>query len=192
MQWPGVEPSKGQYNFTYLNAMKQLVADLVRLSLNARLAACLIDWPLNWHFALSPWQGTFGIYTYLDFHQDSGSELFCGEGLPTWAVETQGAPGFPIPLEKVPCAGAVPAGNVLATLPAVLGSIDAAACGAALCLSCWCACCPTYYLLTALTRPVPVPDPVPAEQHDGIPFGRRLRQARGGCSARPSFFRSGC
>jgi hypothetical protein len=100
------------------------------------LCPCLIDGPdyssgicllcSHWH-----WQGTFGIYTYLDFHQDSGSELFCGEGLPTWAVETQGAPGFPIPLEKVRAGVvAVPAWPRSGHFACCPRSIDAAACGA--------------------------------------------------------------
>ena len=48
--WPGVEPSKGNYNTTYLDALYKIVDQL----------------------------GTSGIYTILDCHQDLWSPKFCG------------------------------------------------------------------------------------------------------------------
>jgi len=58
MEWPGVEPQKGQYNETYINNMKILVQSLAK----------------------------GGIYTLLDSHQDVFNRKFCGEGIPDWAV----------------------------------------------------------------------------------------------------------
>jgi endoglycosylceramidase len=65
VMWPGVEPQRGQYNDTYLGIIVKMINDL----------------------------GAAGIYTIIDFHQDLWSEHFCGEGIPSWAVETRGAPG---------------------------------------------------------------------------------------------------
>ena len=48
--WPGVEPSKGNYNATYLDALYKIVDQL----------------------------GRSGIYTILDCHQDLWSPKFCG------------------------------------------------------------------------------------------------------------------
>jgi len=62
MMWPGVEPSEGQYNSTYLKVMRQIVDDLY----------------------------SHGIYTIVDFHQDSLSEEWCGEGIPAWMVPMLG------------------------------------------------------------------------------------------------------
>jgi len=62
VMWPGVEPIMGQYNATYLQVMKQLVDDLY----------------------------SHGIYTIVDFHQDSMSEQWCGEGVPSWMVPMLG------------------------------------------------------------------------------------------------------
>ncbi|KAJ3114451.1 hypothetical protein HDU96_002071 [Phlyctochytrium bullatum] len=59
VMWPGVEPVRGQYNQTYLDIMK----DIVRMCNDK------------------------GIYVLLEFHQDSLSERFCGEGVPLWAVD---------------------------------------------------------------------------------------------------------
>lgn len=48
----------------------------------------------------------YGIYTLLDMHQDVLSEMFCGEGIPKWAVKDmpywKWFKGFPQPLEKTP------------------------------------------------------------------------------------------
>jgi len=56
--WPGVEPSPGVYNTTYLQVMRELVDDLYQA----------------------------GIYTIVDFHQDVIAEQWCGEGIPAWMV----------------------------------------------------------------------------------------------------------
>ena len=78
LMWPGVEPVRGQYNETYLDKVDAIVT----------LAAA------------------HGVYTLLDLHQDGLSELFCGEGLPTWAVKSIDRGGyfktktFPQPFDK--------------------------------------------------------------------------------------------
>jgi len=58
VMWPGVEPTEGKYNTTYLKVMRKLVDDL----------------------------HSNGIYTIVDFHQDSFSEAWCGEGVPKWLL----------------------------------------------------------------------------------------------------------
>lgn len=68
--WPGVEPQRGNYNSSYLNALYQLV----------QTAA------------------SFGIYSLLDMHQDVMSEKFCGEGVPLWAAIPNNNSGFPWPM----------------------------------------------------------------------------------------------
>eukprot|EP00744_Colponema_vietnamica_P012164 GILI01017074.1.p1 GENE.GILI01017074.1~~GILI01017074.1.p1 ORF type:complete len:422 (-),score=92.93 GILI01017074.1:41-1306(-) len=65
--WPAIEPAPSQYNYTYLEVLSGIVASAAR----------------------------HGIYTLLDMHQDVLSEVFCGEGIPAWAVRTTGA--FPFP-----------------------------------------------------------------------------------------------
>ncbi|KAK3237149.1 hypothetical protein CYMTET_52756 [Cymbomonas tetramitiformis] len=74
--WPGIEPVRGQYNETYLSVLK---------SISEKAAA-------------------YGIYTILDMHQDILSEKFCGEGIPEWAVKSDGGfhlfGSFPAPLAK--------------------------------------------------------------------------------------------
>ena len=60
VMWPGVEPRRGAYNATYLDEIDRVV----------QLAA------------------QHGVYTLLDMHQDGLSELYCGEGLPVWAVRS--------------------------------------------------------------------------------------------------------
>lgn len=56
--WPGVEPTKGVYNLTYLKVLSDIVNRL----------------------------GEAGIYTILDCHQDLWSPKFCGEGAPDYAA----------------------------------------------------------------------------------------------------------
>ncbi|XP_064387797.1 endoglycoceramidase-like [Halichondria panicea] len=56
--WPGLEPSKGSYNSTYLDVLADFVDVL----------------------------GKAGIYTILDCHQDVWSPKFCGEGAPDYAA----------------------------------------------------------------------------------------------------------
>jgi endoglycosylceramidase len=55
VMWPGVEPTPGQYNATYLSAIQELVERA----------------------------GQYGIFTLLDFHQDLLHPSLCGEGLPS-------------------------------------------------------------------------------------------------------------
>lgn len=57
--WPGVEPARGQYNYTYLRQLERIVNIL----------------------------GEEGIVTILDLHQDLLSPLWCGEGIPDWAAK---------------------------------------------------------------------------------------------------------
>eukprot|EP00499_Haloplacidia_sp_CaronLabIsolate_P008816 CAMPEP_0196780524 /NCGR_PEP_ID=MMETSP1104-20130614/7941_1 /TAXON_ID=33652 /ORGANISM="Cafeteria sp., Strain Caron Lab Isolate" /LENGTH=527 /DNA_ID=CAMNT_0042150735 /DNA_START=6 /DNA_END=1589 /DNA_ORIENTATION=- len=75
LMWSAVEPQRGQYNTTYLDVMRQVVASLA----------------------------DGGVYTILDAHQDAMSRRFCGEGFPDFAVQpsraTQGPLlDFPAPL----------------------------------------------------------------------------------------------
>ena len=68
--WAGLEPTRGNYNETYLAELENIV----------NLAA------------------DHGVYTFLDMHQDGLSELFCGEGFPPWAIRRQPAQfRFPYP-----------------------------------------------------------------------------------------------
>ena len=70
VEWAGVEPTRGQYNETYIQIVKSIVEK----------------------------SKTYGIYTLLDFHQDILSEKFCGEGIPKWAVKpSYFTLPFPIP-----------------------------------------------------------------------------------------------
>ncbi len=64
VMWPGVEPTRGQYNTAYLDQLEWIV----------RRAA------------------DYGIYTLLDMHQDVLSEKFCGEGIPGWAAIVKDMP----------------------------------------------------------------------------------------------------
>jgi len=56
VMWPGVEPTRGVYNLTYLAVMRGIVAQL------------------EFH----------GISTIVDFHQDVLAQKWCGEGVPGW------------------------------------------------------------------------------------------------------------
>lgn len=68
--WEGTEPQKGQYSQSYLNTILNIV----------RTAA------------------KYNIAVILDMHQDLGSDFFCGEGFPDWAVnETSVTKSFPFP-----------------------------------------------------------------------------------------------
>jgi len=78
VMWPGLEPSPGAYNETYLDQLYAIV-------------------DLAWEH---------GVYTLLDMHQDGLSEYFCGEGIPPWAVRhtakfnaNRGA--FPAPFDSL-------------------------------------------------------------------------------------------
>ena len=70
--WAGVEPVRGQYNYTYINTLRGV----------AQKAS------------------SYGIYTLLDMHQDVMSEKFCGEGMPPWAVQPSGSLHFPEPIGR--------------------------------------------------------------------------------------------
>jgi endoglycosylceramidase len=68
VSWEGVEPTRGYYNMTYINKLKEIVAMLAK----------------------------HDIYVILDFHQDLFSKRTCGNGFPTWLNEDDD--GFPFPL----------------------------------------------------------------------------------------------
>jgi endoglycosylceramidase len=59
VMWPGVEPSHGHIDRSYLERMKDIVQKL----------------------------GAYGIYSIIDLHQDVGSRRFCGEGIPEHYVD---------------------------------------------------------------------------------------------------------
>ena len=72
VMWPGVEPVRGQYDWDYLKKLKGLVESLI----------------------------DFDIYVLLDMHQDTFSEKFCGEGVPSWAAVVTSKKVFPYPVNK--------------------------------------------------------------------------------------------
>ena len=93
VMWPGVEPTRGNYNASYLSTMRGITDQLA----------------------------SYNIYTLVDMHQDCLSEKFCGEGVPLYAADTTGtellslfgdtarnlsratgAAGFPLPFQKTP------------------------------------------------------------------------------------------
>lgn len=74
VMWPGVVPAPAAINASYLAVMTNLTATL----------------------------GAHGIYSLLDFHQDSLGNVFCGEGLPDWAANryAAGSQAFPLPVDQ--------------------------------------------------------------------------------------------
>eukprot|EP01126_Amoeba_proteus_P050857 TRINITY_DN6044_c0_g2_i1.p1 TRINITY_DN6044_c0_g2~~TRINITY_DN6044_c0_g2_i1.p1 ORF type:complete len:390 (+),score=56.93 TRINITY_DN6044_c0_g2_i1:99-1268(+) len=72
--WAGIEPVEGQYNYTLLKILSEIVEKAGR---------------------------DYGIYTLLDFHQDALAEQFCGTGVPYW-VSSIGGDNFPVPLVPRP------------------------------------------------------------------------------------------
>ncbi|KAL4454600.1 hypothetical protein ABPG74_021805 [Tetrahymena malaccensis] len=70
--WPGVEPTRGYYNETYLTQLKWIVDTA----------------------------GKYGIYTLLDMHQDLFSQKFCGDGIPMWLIPEEEYKYFPLPIPK--------------------------------------------------------------------------------------------
>ena len=56
VMWPGVEPSDGSFNETYLSEARALVDEL----------------------------HSHGLFTIVDFHQDVIARKWCGEGVPDW------------------------------------------------------------------------------------------------------------
>ncbi|XXQ30223.1 Glycoside hydrolase family 5 domain-containing protein [Plasmodiophora brassicae] len=69
VMWPGIEPTRGVYNETYLQVALNIVNRAV----------------------------SYGIHSIVDFHQDVLSEKYCGEGVPLWAADT--STDFPMPLQ---------------------------------------------------------------------------------------------
>jgi len=71
-QWPGIEPSRGNYSAEYVSQLLEIV----------QLCA------------------KHNITVFLDMHQDCFSERFCGEGVPLWVAESDPAlaDSFPEPL----------------------------------------------------------------------------------------------
>lgn len=59
VMWPGLEPTKGEYNSTYLDQLEIIVNNLADSD----------------------------IYVILDFHQDLWHRKFCGEGVPDYVYE---------------------------------------------------------------------------------------------------------
>ncbi|XP_065910588.1 endoglycoceramidase-like isoform X2 [Dysidea avara] len=82
--WPGVEPTRGEYNMTYLQVIEDIVNNL----------------------------GKLGIYTILDCHQDLWSPKFCGEGAPDFAALYTDRTIKPLPFpEPYPSLHAYPVDN---------------------------------------------------------------------------------
>lgn len=69
--WEGVEPQRGQYNFTYIQKLREIVQSCDK----------------------------YGISVILDSHQDLFSKKFCGEGFPDWAVKHNHTFPFPLPIK---------------------------------------------------------------------------------------------
>ena len=73
LMWPGIEPKQGEYNYTYLQTVGNIVNKLYQND----------------------------IYTILDFHQDTLSSKLCGEGAPDWYINNTF--NFPFPLTEGNC-----------------------------------------------------------------------------------------
>lgn len=73
LMWAGAEPKRGEYNETYFAEMRALIAEAA----------------------------SYGIYTFVDMHQDVLSERFCGEGIPRWATDVHTGP-IPDPFDWFP------------------------------------------------------------------------------------------
>lgn len=72
IMWPGLVPSKGQFNETYLKVMVDLVTKASK----------------------------YDIYILLDMHQDVISHRFCVEGVPDWTIDPEIAKNFPFPVHE--------------------------------------------------------------------------------------------
>eukprot|EP01126_Amoeba_proteus_P045922 TRINITY_DN516_c0_g1_i1.p1 TRINITY_DN516_c0_g1~~TRINITY_DN516_c0_g1_i1.p1 ORF type:complete len:518 (+),score=73.38 TRINITY_DN516_c0_g1_i1:63-1616(+) len=72
MMWPGAEPQRGTFDPLYMREIQSIVDR----------------------------SATYNISTLLDMHQDSISQLYCGEGAPEWAVTVNPLlfNSFPLPL----------------------------------------------------------------------------------------------
>ncbi|KAJ3055065.1 hypothetical protein HK097_011628 [Rhizophlyctis rosea] len=72
VHWAGLEPTRGQYSTSYINAIRTI------------MRTC----------------AAHGIYVLLEFHQDVLAPQFCGHGFPDWVVQKDwmtGWRGFPVP-----------------------------------------------------------------------------------------------
>ena len=70
LMWPGVEPYRNKFNYTYLDNLDKIIKNLAKKN----------------------------IYVILDFHQDVLNEKFCGEGIPSWLVGLYYS--FPFPISR--------------------------------------------------------------------------------------------
>ena len=68
--WEGVEPQRGEYNYTYLEVLQSIVRRCKE----------------------------FGIQVIFDCHQDLFSKKLCGEGFPDWVVQRKSFPA-PLPIK---------------------------------------------------------------------------------------------
>ncbi|KAJ3194127.1 hypothetical protein HK101_003419 [Irineochytrium annulatum] len=100
VHWAGLEPVRGVYNQTYLDAIGTVVRSCAKK----------------------------GIYVLLEFHQDVLAPQFCGHGVPEWFVDPTWMPAwlrFPFPLKLRPYADVngrgVPHWKECAKLPWYLG-----------------------------------------------------------------------
>lgn len=92
--WPGVMPTSAAINTTYLQALTTL----------SSIAA------------------SRGVYSLLDAHQDTLSDAFCGEGMPSWVAHTaaNGSLLFPMPVRNE----SFPIGPNGLPSPADCGTVD--------------------------------------------------------------------
>ena len=70
--WEGVEPARGEYNHTYLEALRSIVQRAAK----------------------------YNISVIIDAHQDAWGRRFCGEGMPDWATKLDSFP-FPLIFSKL-------------------------------------------------------------------------------------------
>ena len=68
--WAGLEPTKGEYNMTYVEKVVEIV-DIA---------------------------GQHGLHPVLDMHQDVFNRKYCGNGVPDWVAQPD-KENFPYPLE---------------------------------------------------------------------------------------------
>jgi len=72
--WAGIEPKRDQFDEDYLQKM---------VTISEKMSA-------------------HGIYTLVNMHQDVMSEYFCGDGFPSWVIDTHDGWSFPRPLQITP------------------------------------------------------------------------------------------
>lgn len=68
--WEGVEPTRGQYNYTYIEKLREVIRKANK----------------------------YGINVLLDAHQDLFNRKFCGEGFPDWTINRTNFP-FPLNID---------------------------------------------------------------------------------------------